>query len=761
MHEAKIKVIGRLNQVLQSIKTRLRTNFNDIAGMKRNDIMNSLYTVLIITFCPALIAVLFRQSEFFAVSFFGTLFTNLADPGGLYRIRMRTMALGAGLLIISNLLAALVGQLPILLVCSMLFWVFISSMLSVYGKNIGSRLGSIAIVSFILFTAQTTDLSFALPHCLIIAASALWVMACKLRKWPFKPDQPVREAVANYYRLLSSRLVLVLSRENETYVQGPGDKDILQKSIQTARNLAYLVMRDLKGKFNPTTLKMYVLLQKADSLFTIQVALSESIKTASFQNYQSSVQKSVDQAVTDTDAVLTHIASSIQYDKPVGVKSNFEPILQKLTGHFTALQEGPPESGDYLALSSARYIIGLLERYIKTLQGIVGIIDNVNLASSVKSNKPEKQSSAILNAWRLLADHLTLGSDIFRFSLILSTMLAIATFIYTFFHIPHGYWMALTIAIVLKPDFQTARQRALQRVVGTVAGGIIAIVAASLIQNRNIIFLLIIVLVFLAFANRSRNYGIYALFWTPAVVFLVNFQDIGNWLIALTRIANTVAGGVIASIYIFFFLPQLEKAQLPDKIAKALFANRNYVQAILDMYSGKIAPPTNIERIHQQANRACIDASAALRGVSNGPLSKGDYFKRLAGLTAFNQQLCNILAALSLENLQLTECEVLPDIQIFLKQYSEILQSTEIAVRSGQQPDRASAFENGVPAEEVELSSSIVAHIDELAQLPVNASQRNFISAYIPFRIYLRRLVHLIDGLYGAVVPADFALVHD
>ena len=761
MQEAKNKVIGGLNQVLQSIKTRLRTNFNDIAGMKRSDIMNSLYMVLIITLCPALIAILFRQSEFFAVSFFGTLFTSLADPGGLYRIRIRTMALGAGLLIISSLLAALVGQQPILLVCSMLFWVFISSMLNVYGKSIGSRLSSIAIVSFILFTAQTQDLSGALPHCLIIAASASWVIACKLWKWPFKPNQPVREAVANYYRLLSSRLILVLSRENEAYVPGPGDKDILQNSIQMARNLAYLVIRDLKGTFNATTWKMYLLLRKADTLYTIQIALSESIKTASFQNYQSSVQKSVDQTVTDTDAILTHIASSIQHDKSVGVKSNFEPILQKLTGHLPALQKDPPETEDYLALSSTRYIIRLLERYIKMLQGIAEIIDNVNLASPVKNNKPEKQSSAILNAWRLLADHLTLRSDIFRYSLVLSTMLAIATFIYTFFQIPHGYWMALTIAIVLKPDFQTARQRALQRIGGTVAGGIIAIVAASLIQNRNIIFLLIIVLVFLALVNRSRNYGIYALFWTPAVVFMVNFQDIGNWLVALMRIANTVAGGAIASIYIFFFLPQLGKAQLLDKIAKALSANRNYVQAILDMYSGKIAPPTNIELIHQQANRACIDASVALKGISNEPLSKVDNFKRFEGLVEYNQQLCNILTALSLENPQLAEGEALPSIQVFIRQCSEILQSTEIAVRSGQQSYSASTFEKSLLAVEVDLSSFVVANINQLAQHLVNAPHRNFTRSYLPFRIYLHRLVKIIEGLYGAAAPTDFALVYD
>jgi uncharacterized membrane protein YccC len=485
------------------------------------------------------------------------------------------------------------------------------------------------------------------------------------------------------------------------------------------------------------------------------------MEAAVFQNYQPSIRKSAGQAIASMEALLVQITSSMQADKPAGDISNVERIFRELDVLLSALRKDAEMAGDDMALSGALYILGLLERYAAMLQEVVEVINSANVAPPLKINREEKQTSALLSAGRLIASHLTLRSDVFYYSLLLSTTLAGATFLYIFFRIPHGYWMALTIAIVLKPDFQTARRRALQRVGGTLAGGVIAIAAASLIQNRNIILLLAFVLVFLALINRSRNYGIYALFWTPAIIFLVNLQDIGNWNVALLRIANTLAGGAVASIFIFFFLPRREKAQLPDKIALALSANRSFVRAILGIYSGKTVVSANMERVQQQANRACMDASTALEGISSGPLSKGDEFQRLENLSAYSQQLYNILTALSLEKPQLTESEVLPGIRNFLKQLGEILQSAEIAVRSGNQAEGTSTHEDSLLAAEAELSSLMTSHASQLTGPADDTAHRNFIQAYLPFKIYLRHLAQIIEGLHGAAALPDTALVYN
>jgi len=52
------------------------------------------------------------------------------------------------------------------------------------------------------------------------------------------------------------------------------------------------------------------------------------------------------------------------------------------------------------------------------------------------------------------------------------TMLAVA--LYMGFSIPRGYWIALTIMVVLQPDYGSTRQRAAARIGGTVGGSVLA-----------------------------------------------------------------------------------------------------------------------------------------------------------------------------------------------------------------------------------------------------------------------------------------------
>lgn len=140
------------------------------------------------------------------------------------------------------------------------------------------------------------------------------------------------------------------------------------------------------------------------------------------------------------------------------------------------------------------------------------------------------------------ADHFTWHSQILRHSLRLSATLSIATFIDVFFQIPHGHWLPLTVAIILKPDFHSSRQRAFQRIGGTMAGGILAFMITATIHNELILFPLIIVFLFLATINHSHNYGVYAFFWIPVIVFLLDLNHFGDWIVAMERISITFAG---------------------------------------------------------------------------------------------------------------------------------------------------------------------------------------------------------------------------
>ena len=45
--------------------------------------------------------------------------------------------------------------------------------------------------------------------------------------------------------------------------------------------------------------------------------------------------------------------------------------------------------------------------------------------------------------------------------------------------IPHGYWMALTLTVVLRPFDDQTRRKSLQRVVGTIGGVVLSLLLAA------------------------------------------------------------------------------------------------------------------------------------------------------------------------------------------------------------------------------------------------------------------------------------------
>lgn len=57
-----------------------------------------------------------------------------------------------------------------------------------------------------------------------------------------------------------------------------------------------------------------------------------------------------------------------------------------------------------------------------------------------------------------------------RYTLRVALLLMMSVAAYKWFDIPHGYWIALTVLVVLQPDYGATRRKAGQRLAGTLAG---------------------------------------------------------------------------------------------------------------------------------------------------------------------------------------------------------------------------------------------------------------------------------------------------
>jgi uncharacterized membrane protein YccC len=117
-----------------------------------------------------------------------------------------------------------------------------------------------------------------------------------------------------------------------------------------------------------------------------------------------------------------------------------------------------------------------------------------------------------------------------------------------------SYWVMLTTAVVLKPDFGSVFARALQRAIGTMVGVVMAAALLAVVPHGPLLIIPLAVCAFLLPYGMSRNYGLFATFLTPLVALLIDLlAPTAGWSLALARLLDTLLG--CAAVLLVGYVP--------------------------------------------------------------------------------------------------------------------------------------------------------------------------------------------------------------
>jgi uncharacterized membrane protein YccC len=166
-------------------------------------------------------------------------------------------------------------------------------------------------------------------------------------------------------------------------------------------------------------------------------------------------------------------------------------------------------------------------------------------------------------------------------------------------HIDHGYWLLMTSLIVLQPHVSGTMRRGMERIGGTVAGGLLAAVLAAALPSQLAIAAALFPLALLALAFLPVNYAVFAFFLTPTFV-LAWLPYSGDWKLALVRMANTIVGALISLAAMHFLFPSYERDRAPEFLRASLRANRRY----LDQLAGAWRSHSRSSRLLASGRRA-------------------------------------------------------------------------------------------------------------------------------------------------------------
>ncbi len=194
------------------------------------------------------------------------------------------------------------------------------------------------------------------------------------------------------------------------------------------------------------------------------------------------------------------------------------------------------------------------------------------------------------STWQTISHYIAIAEV--RLALQAAIAAALAVLAYQFFGIKNGYWVLVTVLVVMQANIGSSIKRAGQRILGTFLGAVFSVLLFHYVTTNVIILsYLFLICLFLQFAIPLWRYTAIAFFVTISVLVgleLLIITAMGSTnttsnFIAV-RLADTCIGisiGVLVSLFVF---PNRAGRALRNSIANGLRATDCYFQAIATYY---------------------------------------------------------------------------------------------------------------------------------------------------------------------------------
>jgi uncharacterized membrane protein YccC len=495
------------------------------------------------------------------------LLTCICDPGGPIRRRVPVLlsfaltgaAVTAGYGLLRDFGPAVALPLGV-------FGLFCSSFARIFGQapqQLGALLATVQILALDRGNPSLTEAA-------ILAAAfmggALWAILLTMVIWRIHPFLPARRAVAEAYRQVSE-----LVRDLRSLLQAPGITDAAweaharihrgatREAIEAARVAVMDTVRS-RGAASNRAAQAVIRLETADQIFGGLIGLSDLLEHSS----------------PAERAAAEHILRRI---RPVVLTLGRVVVSDDPEAHRRIDRSIDAIVADMGELRADSPLHGVLDQITERLRIALTLAVPANLRPGVDpaGRSPPFREQII----RPIRANLNWKSPALRHALRTAVTAALPLAFTMFWFTPYDHWLTITVVATMQPYFSLTFTRAIERIVGTALGGVIAAIVGLVCTTPVTIGAAMFVLSMSAFAIRSVSFGLFMMALTPLVVLLVETSTPGTheWTIAIARAALTSVGGLIAVGANFLLWPSREPDLVAAEVKNAIAAHGTYAEA--------------------------------------------------------------------------------------------------------------------------------------------------------------------------------------
>jgi uncharacterized membrane protein (TIGR01666 family) len=523
---------------------------------------------------------------------------------------------------------------------------FVFSMFNVYG-NRATSVGNAVILMMILTMDTPIDPAVIISHALLILAGGLFYTVVSLLLHTIRPYRIGQRALADCIREVAT----YLSIKADFYHVGKDLPDNYKKLVaqQIVVNDKQDAAREIFFKTRQIVRESTTEGRKLVFTFVETVDLFEDI-TAAYYDYGvlreqfsgSGALQLIHDSLKKIAFEVDSIALAIQAQAPFRNTFDYDEEVKALKVEIDRI--APKGQTQTLVL---RKILVNIRKMLTELKNINQYFDADVEQSRSRLDHRHFVSHQPLD-YHVFSNNLSLESSVFRHALRMS-IASLGGFILvnlmSYGH--HSYWVLMTIAFMLKPAFSLTKQRNIERVVGTLVGGIIGVLILLFIPNKDILFVLMVILMISTYSFMRIQYLVTVICMTPYILILFSFLGSNFKIVAQERVFDTVLGCAIAFLAGYFLFPHWEKDQLQRYMQGMLKANAAYLQKIIDALAGKKPGMLEYKLARKEVYLNTANLSAAFQRMLSEPKSKQKKEKDVHQFVVLNHILFSNIATIA------------------------------------------------------------------------------------------------------------------
>jgi uncharacterized membrane protein YccC len=561
----------------------------------------------------------------------GAMNVSYSDSHDPYLLRWRKMLTASVLVGVAVFAGALFGHNHLLACVIAGLWAFASGM-GVALSTSAADLGVISVVTLVVYSAVPQTPERAIYAGLLAFAGGLFQTLLAVAFWPLRRYTAERRAVGELYLGLSR----IATAPIEVLQSPPASGPITQAQTTLASlNLDHSIPAE----------RYRSLLNQAERIRLSLLLLGRLRIRLAREHPEGLRLEQLDAYFAACSGILSALGQSVLSGQAVEIPTD---RLKELDRFAEDLRRWVPASAISEALG--RDIRKQMDALLGQLRSALDLAAHATVDGAVEFAETEGRKP-----WRLrvvgivatLSANLHLSSTAYRHALRLAVCVFLGDLVSRNYGVRRSYWIPMTIAIVLKPDFTTTFSRGVLRVFGTLIGLVLATAMFHLLHPSMAAEVLLLgVFMFGLRWVGSANYGIFAILVTGLVVLLFAIGGVPPKDVMTARMLNTAIGGVIA-LGAYWLWPTWERTQTPELMARLLDAYRQYFRAIREAYinpQGNFAEQLDGSRMEARRSRSNLEAS--IDRLTSEPGADPKKAAALSGMLASSHRLIHALMAL-------------------------------------------------------------------------------------------------------------------